>query len=155
MKTINSFINERLKITKDSKSTTIDIHELIKNIIFHYTGFDDFYKEESEEKTDILDSIEKWINDYNITEIKTVMFIDVPSELLNNIDLTKYKVNTIIADHKSKLYNNFARTIHRVGKEYMAANDVYESMDIMGNKNGLCIIVYDTEIAFMTKEIKE
>jgi len=155
MKTINSFINERLKINKDSKATTIDIHELIKNIIFHYTGFDDYYKEESEEKTDILDSIEKWINNYNITDIKTVMFINVPSELLNNIDLTKYKVNTIITDRKSKLYNNSARMIHRIGKEYMTANDVYEGMDIIGNKNGLCIIVYDTEIAFMTKEIKE
>ncbi len=73
MKKINSYIIEKLKLNKDTKS------ESILEQIIQICGF------ERGKEDNVIDIINKWVSDNKIEEIKVYMDQKIYSKLLNNL----------------------------------------------------------------------
>ena len=87
MKSINSFINEKLKINKNSKVDKIQVHTFIelKNLIY------DEYKSQNQPK--VLDLTHIDISDPNIDNLVNLFeFDDIK---INNVDVSNWDVSNI------------------------------------------------------------
>ena len=125
MKQLNSFIFEKLKLNKDiklGKSTLI-------NKISNYWGLD------IEDDKDIVDSIEKWINDNNVNNIYPVADVESLKEASDFLEDSI--INEYNTDHKDvKQCQEYLEN----AKLLYAHHERGENIDIMGAKDMICII---------------
>ena len=138
MKEINKYINEKLHLNKDIKTSDNSENTIIK-LIYDITLFD-----EDEITDELNNALKKWISDYNVTSVDVYMLWTINTHKhLKSIN-KDIKIHTLQINNYVEMLEKYLGS-DKTREKLLIYNDEYNSIEIYASNRALNIITRDSD----------